>query len=94
MKGNEDMPLSLGDDLLYNPAIEHPLLNKEINSATKLAQIAKQVQLDKEVSVAFFTDAKNTVRGILEINNSMIKNAEKDNFRNPLFKKSSYRARR
>lgn len=82
LKGNEDMPLSLGDDLLYNPAIEHPLLNKEINSATKLAQIAKQVQLDKEVSIAFFTDAKNTVRGILEINNSMIKNAEKDNFRN------------
>lgn len=82
MKGNEDMPLSLGDDLLYNPAIEHPLLNKEIDSSVKLAQIAKQVQLDKEVSIAFFTDAKNTVRGILEINNSMIKNAEKDNFRN------------
>lgn len=82
MKGNEDMPLSLGDDLLYNPAIEHPLLNKEIDSSVKLAQIAKQVQLDKEVSIAFFTDAKNTVRGILEINNSMIKNAEKNNFRN------------
>ena len=82
MKGNEDMPLSLGDDLLYNPAIEHPLLNKEIDSSVKLAQFAKQVQLDKEVSIAFFTDAKNTVRGVLEINNSMIKNADKDNFRN------------
>ena len=53
MKGNEDMPLSLGDDLLYNPAIEHPLLNKEIDSSVKLAQIAKQVQLDKEVSIAY-----------------------------------------
>ncbi|WP_207644962.1 hypothetical protein [Dehalobacter sp. TeCB1] len=82
LSGNEDVPLTLGKDILYNPSVPHPLLGTAINSSDTLAKVAKQVQLDKNMSTAFFVDSQNNIRGIMEINNGMIKNTADNNFRN------------
>lgn len=80
--GKEDLPLNLGQDRLLTPSMPHELLGTNLMSPENLAQAAKRLQTNNDVSVAFFINSRGEVTGLQEISNSMIRNNWDDNFRN------------
>lgn len=72
--GNSINDLNLGEDKLLNPSIDHPLLGEKITNPQKLAQVSKELQLDKNQSAVFYMDSQLKVRAIQEIPSKMLNN--------------------
>lgn len=66
-------PLYLGEDLLTKPSIPHPLLDLLVDSPDKLAQMGKTIQIDPNYSVIIYVTAKQYIRAIQEIPDSLLK---------------------
>lgn len=62
--------LDLGEDKLLTPEIPSRELGEYITSADKLAQIAKTMQSDKDISTLIYTTSKGAIRAIQEFNNA------------------------
>lgn len=62
--------LQLGEDKLLTPEIPSRELGEYINSVDKLAQIAKAMQRDEDISNIIYTTAKGEIRAIQEFNNA------------------------
>ncbi|KJS23153.1 MAG: hypothetical protein VR72_03025 [Clostridiaceae bacterium BRH_c20a] len=73
LSGQENLLLDLGEDKLLKPSIQHSLLGTKIGGTDLLAKVAKSMQMNKNVSTVFFTDSQYGIKGILEIDNSMLK---------------------
>lgn len=62
--------LHLGEDKLLTPEIPSRELGEYITSVDKLAQIAKAMQKDEDISSLIYTTAKGEIRAIQEFNNA------------------------
>jgi proteasome lid subunit RPN8/RPN11 len=69
--------LDLGKDKLLVPSLPHPLLGESIDSSSKLATLAKSIQIDPNYSVVMYINSRNDIRAIQEVPDGLF-NHEKE----------------